>query len=141
MFAALIATIAWQVAGREVVGIAAIWTQEAALLLFTWSVFLGAAVAVRRSAHFACEVLPPHMVRARARLKLVGDAGIGAAAAVLFWGGLGFAEIGLFRELETLGIAAAWQMAAMPVGAALMLLFLAEVVARDLAELRATRSG
>jgi TRAP-type C4-dicarboxylate transport system permease small subunit len=141
LFAGLIATIAWQVAGREIFSVAAIWTQEAALLLFTWSVFLGSAVAVRRSAHFACEVLPPRMARARAKLKLVGDAGIGAAAAVLLWGGLGFAEIGLFRELETLGIPAVWQMAAMPIGAVLMLLFLAEVVARDLAALRATRPG
>jgi TRAP-type C4-dicarboxylate transport system permease small subunit len=56
---------------------------------------------------------------------------------VLLWGGWGFAEIGLYRDLETLGIAEAWQMAAMPVGAALMLLFLIEVVVRDIAALRA----
>lgn len=118
-------------------GVAAIWTQEAALVLFTWCVFLGSAVAVRRSAHFACEVLPPRMRRGRAWLKLVGDLGIAAASVVLLWAGWGFAEIGLMRELETLGIREVWRMAAMPVGAALMLLFLIEVAIRDLAELRA----
>ncbi|MFQ3622536.1 MAG: TRAP transporter small permease subunit [Acetobacteraceae bacterium] len=133
--------MAWQVAGREVLGVPALWTQEAALLLFTWCVFLGSAVAVRRSAHYVCEVLPPSMPRGRACLKLVGDAGIAVGAVVLFWGGLGFAEIGLFRDLETLGIAEAWQMAALPVGAALMLLFLAEVVAEDLAAVRAAFAG
>lgn len=138
LFAGLILTIAWQVGGREVLRVPAIWTQEAALFLFTWCVFLGSAVAVRRSAHYVCEVLPPSMPRGRACLKLLGDAGIAVAALVLLWGGWGFAEIGLYRDLETLGIAEAWQMAAMPVGAALMLLFLIEVVVRDIAALRAT---
>lgn len=137
LFGALILTIAWQVVGREVLRVPAIWTQEAALFLFAWCVFLGSAVAVRRSAHYVCEVLPPSMPRGRACLKLLGDAGIAVAASVLLWGGWGFAEIGLFRDLETLGIAEAWQMAAMPVGAALMLLFLIEVVGRDIAALRA----
>lgn len=141
LFGALILTIAWQVGGREVFLVPAIWTQEAALFLFTWCVLLGSAVAVRRSAHYVCEVLPPSMLRGRACLKLLGDAGIAIGAAVLFWGGWGFAEIGLFRDLETLGIAEAWQMAAMPVGAALMLLFLTEVVARDVAALRAAFAG
>jgi TRAP-type C4-dicarboxylate transport system permease small subunit len=137
LFAGLILTIAWQVGGREVLRVPAIWTQEAALFLFTWCVFLGSAVAVRRSAHYVCEVLPPSMPRGRACLKLLGDAGIAVAAVVLLWGGIGFTEIGLFRDLETLGIAEAWQMAAMPVGAALMLLFLVEVAARDIATCRA----
>lgn len=137
LFAALIATIAWQVAGRELVGVPAIWTQEAALVLFTWCVFLGSAVAVRRSAHFACEVLPPRMVRGRAWLKLAGDLGIAAGSAVLLWAGWSFAGIGLMRELATLGIREIWRMAALPVGAALMLLFLIEVAIRDLAALRA----
>lgn len=137
LFGALILTIAWQVVGREVLRVPAIWTQEAALFLFAWCVFLGSAVAVRRSAHYVCEVLPPSMPRGRACLKLLGDAGVAVAASVLLWGGWGFAEIGLFRDLETLGIAEAWQMAAMPVGAALMLLFLIEVVGRDIAALRA----
>ncbi len=106
-------------------------------MLFTWCVFLGSAVAVRRSAHYVCEVLPPAMRRGRACLKLVGDIGIAVGAVVLLLGGIGFTEIGLFRTLETLGIAEAWQMAALPVGAALMLLFLAEVLARDVAALRA----
>lgn len=137
LFGALILTIAWQVVGREVLRVPAIWTQEAALFLFAWCVFLGSAVAVRRSAHYVCEVLPPSMPRGRACLKLLGDAGVAVAASVLLWGGWGFAEIGLFRDLETLGIAEAWQMAAMPVGAALILLFLIEVVGRDIAALRA----
>lgn len=141
LFGALILTIAWQVGGREVFLVPAIWTQEAALFLFTWCVFLGSAVAVRRSAHYVCEVLPPAMLRGRACLKLLGDAGIAIGAAVLFWGGWGFAEIGLFRDLETLGIAEAWQMAAMPAGAALMLLFLIEVTANDIAALRAAFAG
>lgn len=137
LFAALILTIAWQVGGRELFHVPAIWTQEAALLLFTWCVFLGSAVAVRRSAHYVCEVLPPAMPRGRACLKLLGDAGIAVGAAMLLRGGWGFAEIGLLRDLETLGIPEAWQMAAMPAGAALMLLFLIEVAARDIAALRA----
>jgi TRAP-type C4-dicarboxylate transport system permease small subunit len=141
LFGALILTIAWQVGGREVFLVPAIWTQEAALFLFTWCVFLGSAVAVRRSAHYVCEILPPSMERGRACLKLLGDSGIAIGAAVLFWGGWGFAEIGLFRDLETLGIAEAWQMAAMPVGAALMLLFLIEVAANDVAALRAAFAG
>lgn len=141
LFALLIATIAWQVAGREVLGVPALWTQEAAMLLFAWCVFLGSAVAVRRSAHYVCEVLPPSAERGRAILKLGGDAAIGTGAAVLLWGGVMLAEFGLDREIETLGIAEVWQMAAMPAGAALMLLFLAEVAAADLALLRGRGGG
>lgn len=141
LFALLILTIAWQVAGREVFRVPALWTQEAAMLLFAWCVFLGSAVAVRRSAHYVCEVLPPSAVRGRAILKLLGDAAIGVGAVVLLWGGITLAEFGLDRDLETLGIAEIWQMSAMPAGAALMLLFLAEVVPADLAALRGREGG
>lgn len=141
LFGLLVVTVAWQVAGREAFGVAAIWTQEAALLLFTWCVFLGAAVAVRRSRHYACEVLPPSSRRARAVLKVVADLAVAAGAAVLLWGGVSLAEFGVDRDLETLGIAEVWQFAALPAGALLMLPFLIEVLLRDLATLRSARSG
>lgn len=140
LFALLILTVAWQVAGREDLRVPALWTQEAAMLLFAWCVFLGSAVAVRRSAHYVCEVLPASAARGRALLKLLGDAGIAIGAVVLLWGGVTLAEFGLDRALETLGIAEVWQMAAMPAGAALMLLFLVEVAAADIAALRPRRA-
>lgn len=84
-------------------------------------------------------MLPASAARGRALLKLLGDAGIAIGAVVLLWGGVTLAEFGLDRALETLGIAEVWQMAAMPAGAALMLLFLVEVAAADIAALRPRR--
>lgn len=140
LFGLLVVTVAWQVAGREAFGVAAIWTQEAALLLFTWCVFLGAAVAVRRSGHYACEILPPSNRRARAALKVLADLAVAASALVLLWGGISLAEFGVNRDLETLGIAEVWQFAALPAGMLLMVPFLVEVVVRDLAALRCALS-
>lgn len=53
---ALCAVIAWGVYTRYVMGQAASWYDELARYLFIWISFLGAAVAVRRRAHFVVHI-------------------------------------------------------------------------------------
>jgi hypothetical protein len=72
LFAIFIATIFYQVLARNYLSISVNWTDEVALLCFVWSVFLGAAVAVRRRAHYVVELLPEGFITANNALRVNG---------------------------------------------------------------------
>jgi len=100
------------------------WYDEIARACFVWVVFLGAAVGVKRGAHFGLhmlvDMLPKH---ARRLAGFVTPIVIIAFSAVLFVQGLAFMEFGRFQQLPVMGISKVWIYAAMPVGGALMILY------------------
>src|SRR5256885_8745692 len=67
-----------------------VWYDEVARASFIWLVFLGAAVAVRRGAHFGLhmfiETLPAHMKRAALLLTPLTIVTFSAALVWLGWG-------------------------------------------------------
>jgi TRAP-type C4-dicarboxylate transport system permease small subunit len=100
------------------------WYDEIARLCFVWMVFLGAAVGVRRSAHFRLHLLVDRFGRRTARaaqvLAVIVVAGFGA---VLIWQGLNLVELGQFQQTPVMGLSKAYVYASMPVGGALMIVF------------------
>ena len=100
------------------------WYDEIARLCFAWMVFLGAAVGVRRGAHFRLHLLVdrfgPRAVRAARILAVVVVAGFGS---VLIWQGFRLVELGQFQQTPVMGLSKAYIYAAVPVGGALMILF------------------
>ena len=100
------------------------WYDEIARACFVWVVFLGAAVGVKRGAHFGLhmlvDMLPKH---ARRLAGFVTPAVIIAFSGVLVVQGLAFMEFGRFQQLPVMGISKVWIYAAMPVGGALMILY------------------
>ena len=108
---------------RYILGRTFVWYDEVARASFMWLVFLGAAVAVRRGAHFGLhmfvEMLPPQLKRAA---LLLTPATIIAVSAALVWLGWDLMRHGATQTTAVMAMPVSWIYAAMPVGGALMAL-------------------
>ena len=100
------------------------WYDEVARGCFMWVVFLGAALGVKRAAHFRLHLLvdrlSPNLQPAVAMLGLLA---VVAFAAVLVQQGWALVELGRFQQTPVMGISKAWIYAAIPVGGLLMSLY------------------
>lgn len=98
-----------------------VWYDEVARACFMWLVFLGAAVAVRRGAHFGLhvfvETLPPRLKRAA---LLLTPLTVIAFSAALAWLGWLLMQHGAAQTTAVMGMPVSWIYAAMPAGGALM---------------------
>jgi TRAP-type C4-dicarboxylate transport system permease small subunit len=98
-----------------------VWYDEVARACFMWLVFLGAAVAVRRGAHFGLDVLvgmlPPPLKRAA---RLLTPLTVIVFSGALIWLGWDLMRHGATQTTAVMGMPVSWIYAAMPVGGALM---------------------
>lgn len=134
LFACLICVVGFQVLSRNVLQVAMIWTPDVAQLLFSWCIFLGAALAFRKGAHYEVNVWPRGSIASLA----TGAFSIVAAVVVIFIlvrYGAAMVSFISSRTVQSLGLSRAWYFAPIPLGAALMALFLLEHVV-DLARRR-----
>src|SRR4030095_3162111 len=100
------------------------WYDEIARACFVWVVFLGAAVGVKRGAHFGLHLLVDKLPdRARQIAAFVTPLPVIVFSSVLVVKGLAFMEFGRFQQLPVMGISKVWVYAAMPVGGALMIVY------------------
>jgi TRAP-type transport system small permease protein len=124
LMAALVADVFLGVFSRYVLHATFQWYDEVARLCFVWMVFLGAAVAVRRGAHFRLRLvvdrLRPGLRRAA---DLVAILSVVAFGGVLVAGGVAMAPIARRQVTDSLELSMLWFYAALPVGGALMILF------------------
>lgn len=100
------------------------WYDEVARLCFVWTVFLGAAVAVRRGAHFRLHLL---IDRFGPRLRHATDLLVGLLVVVfggvLVAGGVAMWPVARRQVTDSLELSMLWFYGALPVGGALMILF------------------
>jgi TRAP-type C4-dicarboxylate transport system permease small subunit len=100
------------------------WYDEVARLCFVWTVFLGAAVAVRRGAHFRLHLL---IDRFSPRLRHATDLLVGLLVVVfggvLVAGGVAMWPVARRQVTDSLELSMLWFYGALPVGGALMILF------------------
>ena len=100
------------------------WYDEVARLCFVWMIFLGAALAVRRGAHFRLHLLIDRFgATARRRVDLLVTLVVIAFAVVLVAGGIAIAPLARRQVTDALEISMLWFYAALPVGGALMIVF------------------
>lgn len=100
------------------------WYDEVARVCFVWAVFLGAAVGVRRGAHFGLHIVIDQLSpRARRFAALATPMVIIALAVVLVVQGWSFVQFGWLQQTPVMGLPKAWVYAAMPVGGVLMILY------------------
>jgi TRAP-type C4-dicarboxylate transport system permease small subunit len=99
------------------------WGEEVSRYLFIWAAMLGAAIAMRRQAHFGIDslvaVLPPIM---RMGIALIVNLCICALTSLVAVQGTRLAIINLLQISPTLAIPMALPYAAIPVSALLMLI-------------------
>lgn len=100
------------------------WYDEVARLCFVWMVFLGAASAVRRGAHFRLHLL---IDRLGPRLRRATDLVVGLLVVVfggvLVAGGVAMWPVARRQVSDSLELSMVWFYGALPVGGALMILF------------------
>jgi TRAP-type transport system small permease protein len=100
------------------------WYDEVARLCFVWMIFLGAAAAVRRGAHFRLHLLIDRFAPAtRRRVDLLVTLIVIAFAAVLVAGGIAILPVARRQVTDSLEISMLWFYGALPVGGALMIVF------------------
>ena len=83
----LIVVVFLQVLARFLFHWEVLWTLEAAIFCFVWTVMLGSSLAVRRGAHYTIDVFP----RNHPFIRFMGYAGVLALALVFAWYGTVFA--------------------------------------------------
>ncbi len=125
-FGLLVLTVAAQVFARNVLTMGLGWSLDLAQFLFTWCIFLGAAIAVRRRAHYQVDLLPPSWLRVQALLGLFAFVAAAVVVGVMIASGLVMIEIAGRRLNQALRISEAWFYAAIPVSAAASAVFLLE---------------
>ena len=100
------------------------WYDEIARGCFVWLTFLGAAVGVKRAAHFRLHILvdrlPP---RFRQGAEILLPLAVIIFAGVLIQQGLVFLELGKFQQTPVMGLPKMWIYVAIPIGGALMILY------------------
>jgi TRAP-type C4-dicarboxylate transport system permease small subunit len=92
--AVMLAALCWQVAARYILGEPSIWSEELAVLLFSWTVLGGLALGVREGWHVRLTLLPDALPpRARAWLERATDLLTAALGAFLAWSGWRFMDM------------------------------------------------
>lgn len=120
----MLTAIAYQVVMRYAIGAASSWSEELAVLLFSWTVLGGLALGVHEGFHVRLTLLPdrlPH--RARVVAERVLDAVTAALGAFLVWSGWRFLDITSGSVSAAIGYPTEILSALAPACGALMALF------------------
>ena len=100
-----------------------LWGEELSLFAFTWCVYLGAAICVRRRTHFAFDFLAGLLSgRAAAIQRLLVDLIVIAIAAILVVDGWTYAQLSIQRLSPALGITLFVPTIIIPISGALMIM-------------------
>ena len=131
LMAAMSVAMLVQVLCRVLLGTAIIWAEEFAVLLFAWSIFLGAAYAQKDDSHLSIDTL--HLLagpRLRVALTTLRVSIIAACSGVAIWQGIDLTARALPLMYPAMDITRSFLYASVPVGFALGLVYLAVHVSR-----------
>jgi TRAP-type C4-dicarboxylate transport system permease small subunit len=100
------------------------WYDEIARLLFVWIVFLGAAVGVRRSAHFRLHLVLDRLSPGIRRVAhVVGVLVLMGFGLLMIQQGWKLVELGQFQRTPVMGLSKRYVYASVPAGGALIILY------------------
>ena len=100
------------------------WYDEIARGCFVWLTFLGAAVGVKRHAHFRLHIVVDRLSpRLRQATVFLFPLVVIIFAGVLIQQGLVFLELGKFQQTPVMGLPKTWIYVAIPIGGVLMILY------------------
>lgn len=100
------------------------WYDEIARGCFVWLTFLGAAVGVKRHAHFRLHIVVDRLSPLLRQVTVI----LLPLVVIIFGGvliqqGLVFLELGRFQQTPVMGLSKMWIYVAIPIGGALMILY------------------
>jgi len=112
------------VCSRYVLRSTFVWYDEVARAFFMWLVFLGAAVAVRKGAHFSLHLLVDMMPpRLKSAVLLVAPLTIVVFSVTLVSLGWDLMLHGASQSTAVMGMPMSWVYASMPVGGSFMAIY------------------
>lgn len=114
-----------QVFNRYVLKNPLAWSEDLAMLLFQWVVFLGAAIGVKRMRHFGIELvvrkLPEKIHRVIEHIVLVF---VGIVALIMITEGLELLSYNRSRIYSSMNLSYTWAYLPIPVSGCLMIIYL-----------------
>jgi TRAP-type C4-dicarboxylate transport system permease small subunit len=137
LFAGLTIVVALQVLTRFVLHEPFIWSEEAARFLFFWVVMLGATMGVKNRRHFVVDVTMGRTQRmgriGRFLFDIIPDLCVLGFSIFLLVLGIGYAQSGMLRTATHTDVNMGLVYLAIPVFAALSVLYSASSLLRDTA--------
>ena len=135
LFAVLTMVVGLQVLDRLVIHQSFIWSEEVARFLFFWVVMLGAAMSVHTRRHFVIDLMKGHGPGPRGAagfvLALVPQFSVFAFSVFLLWQGIDYVRTGFLRTATNSDLNMSVVYAAIPVFAALSVLYSARNMLTD----------
>ena len=125
LFSNLILVVFLQITARNIFQVPVTWTLDLAQLIFSWCIFLGAALALRHGGHYLVDLWAKNS-RFDFIPKFATYVASLAVIYVLIWHGALMSMIGLNRESLALNISEFWFYLPIPICGGLMVLFLIE---------------
>ena len=135
-FAVMILVVFLQVLNRNVIGVSLVWTLDVAQLMFSWCIFIGAALAVRWDEHYTLTLTPKSWNVVNSLITIISYIGSMIVVAVMGINGWQFTGMGLTQTSTGLEISMLWFFLPIPLGAAAMACFLAELIPDELKLIR-----
>ena len=133
---ALTITVSLQVFNRFVLKTPLAWSEDLAMLLFQWVVFLGAALGVKRLRHFGIElVVRKFPERMRHLVELLTPAAMAIVALVMIFQGWTILTFNRNRTYPTMDLTYTWAFLPIPLAGVLILVYLVQL------EIRRWRGG
>jgi len=133
---ALTVTVSLQVFNRFVLKTPLAWSEDLAMLLFQWVVFLGAALGVKRMRHFGIElVVRKFPERMRHLVELLTPAAMAIVALVMIFQGWTILTFNRNRTYPTMDLTYTWAFLPIPLAGVLILIYLVQL------EIRRWREG
>jgi len=128
---ALTVIVCLQVFNRFVLKTPLAWSEDLAMLLFQWVVFLGAALGVKRVRHFGIELVVRRFPeRWRHRVELLTPAVMAIVALVMIVQGWTLLTFNRNRTFPTMDLTYTWAFLPIPLAGALILIYLVQLEIR-----------
>ena len=128
MVVALAVIVFVQVFNRFVLQTPLAWSEDLAMLLFQWVVFLGAALGVKRMRHFGIElVVRQFPQRMRHQVELLTPIVMAIVALVMIFQGWAILGLNRTRIFSSMDLTYIWAFLPIPIGGVLILIYLIQV--------------
>jgi TRAP-type C4-dicarboxylate transport system permease small subunit len=125
---ALVVVVFIQVFNRFVLQTPLAWSEDLAMLLFQWVVFVGVALGVKRMRHFGIElVVRQFSEHWRHRIELVAPLVMLVVAVVMIFQGYAILTLNINRTFATMDLSYTWAFLPIPVGGILIIIYLIQL--------------
>lgn len=128
LMVALAVVVFIQVFNRFVLKTPLAWSEDLAMLLYQWVVFVGAALGVKRMRHFGIElVVRQFPERWRHRIELLTPLVMLIVAVVMIVQGYNILTLNMHRIYATMDLSYTWAFLPIPLGGVLIIVYLIQI--------------